>query len=78
MVSLVLQAENAADLAKFKADQSISVAVQVAELNLGQIRQYSLSNATDKNTCRITVKREHADEYKQKVTSPTGYISMPE
>lgn len=66
IVSFVLQAENAADLPNFIAGQYISVAVQLAELNLRQIRQYSLSDATDKHIYRITVKRENADEYKPK------------
>lgn len=66
IASFILQAENAATLPKFKAGQYISVAVQLAELNLRQIRQYSLSNATGESTYRITVKRENADEYKPK------------
>lgn len=64
--SFVLQAENAAGLPQFKAGQYISVAVYLDELNLRQIRQYSLSDASDKNTYRITVKRESADAHKPK------------
>lgn len=66
VASFVLQAENLADLPTFKAGQYISVAVHLAELNLRQIRQYSLSDSSDKNTYRITVKRENADEHKPK------------
>ncbi|MDP8566499.1 globin domain-containing protein [Methylophilus aquaticus] len=66
MVSFILQADNGSELPKFKAGQYISVAVQLAESNLRQIRQYSLSDASDKHTYRITVKRENADEYKPK------------
>lgn len=70
VVSLTLQADDQAPLPAFKAGQYISVAVQIEELNLRQIRQYSLSDAPGKNTYRITVKRENADEYK-----PRGNVS---
>jgi nitric oxide dioxygenase len=70
MTSFVLQAKNDIGLPKFKVGQYVSVAVQLDDLNLRQIRQYSLSDATDKKTYRITVKREKADEYK-----PEGNVS---
>jgi nitric oxide dioxygenase len=54
----------------FKAGQYISVAVYIEDLNLRQIRQYSLSDANQHNTYRITVKREKGDEYK-----PRGNVS---
>lgn len=66
IASFVLQAENLASLPPFKAGQYISVAVHLAELNIRQIRQYSLSDSSDKNSYRITVKRENADEHKPK------------
>jgi nitric oxide dioxygenase len=66
IVSFILHTQSTTDLPKFKAGQYISVAAQLTELNLRQIRQYSLSDATDKKTYRITVKRENADEFKPK------------
>lgn len=70
LTSFILQAENATGLPTFKAGQYISVAIQLADLNLRQIRQYSLSDVSNKNTYRITVKRETGDEYK-----PQGNVS---
>lgn len=65
-----LQTENHSDLPKFKPGQYISVAVHIDDLNLRQIRQYSLSDANQNNTYRITVKREKGDEFK-----PRGNVS---
>jgi nitric oxide dioxygenase len=70
VVSFKLQADKQHILPIFKPGQYISVAVNIDELNLRQIRQYSLSDSTQKNTYRITVKREKGDEYK-----PRGNVS---
>jgi len=70
VVTFTLQGENGFALPKFKPGQYISVAVHIEELNLRQIRQYSLSDANQDNTYRITVKREKGDEYK-----PRGNVS---
>lgn len=70
VVTFTLQADGGKVLPKFKPGQYISVAVHIEELNLRQIRQYSLSDANQDNTYRITVKREKGDEYK-----PRGNVS---
>lgn len=70
VVTFTLQADGGLALPKFKPGQYISVAVHIEELNLRQIRQYSLSDANQDNTYRITVKREKGDEYK-----PRGNVS---
>jgi len=70
VVTFTLQADGEKVLPKFKPGQYISVAVHIEELNLRQIRQYSLSDANQDNTYRITVKREKGDEYK-----PRGNVS---
>jgi len=70
VVSFTLRADDQAKLPAFKPGQYISVAVHIEELNLRQIRQYSLSDSPQKNTFRITVKREGGDEYK-----PQGNVS---
>lgn len=66
VVTYTLQGEGDGPLPPFKAGQYISVAVHLDDLNLRQIRQYSLSDANQYNTYRITVKREKGDEYKPK------------
>jgi len=70
VVTFTLQADGGKVLPKFEPGQYISVAVHIEELNLRQIRQYSLSDANQDNTYRITVKREKGDEYK-----PRGNVS---
>jgi nitric oxide dioxygenase len=70
VVSFTLHAEDQTQLPEFKPGQYISVAVHLDDLNLRQIRQYSLSNSPQQNTYRITVKRESGDEYK-----PRGNVS---
>jgi len=70
VVTFTLQADGGQVLPKFKPGQYISVAVHIEALNLRQIRQYSLSDANQDNTYRITVKREKGDEYK-----PRGNVS---
>ncbi len=70
IVSFTLQASDHSTLPAFKPGQYISVAVRIEDLNLRQIRQYSLSDSTKKDTYRITVKREKGDEFK-----PSGNVS---
>lgn len=70
VVSYTLKAKNNQPLPPFKAGQYISVAMFIESLNLQQIRQYSLSDSTEKDTYRITVKSEQADEGK-----PAGTVS---
>jgi len=70
VVSFTLRADEQTHLPAFKPGQYISVAVHIEDLNLRQIRQYSLSDSTQKDTFRITVKRETGDEYK-----PQGNVS---
>ncbi|HEY9268736.1 MAG TPA: NO-inducible flavohemoprotein [Methylotenera sp.] len=70
VVSFTLHADNQTQLPEFKPGQYISVAVHIEDLNLRQIRQYSLSDSPQKNTYRITVKRENGDEFK-----PRGNVS---
>jgi len=70
VVTFTLQADGGQVLPRFKPGQYISVAVHIEALNLRQIRQYSLSDANQDNTYRITVKREKGDEYK-----PRGNVS---
>jgi len=68
ILSLVLAAEDQA-LPAFKAGQYVSVAVTLAD-GSRQIRQYSLSDAEQKNTYRISVKREAGD-----TQAPQGTVS---
>lgn len=70
VVSYTLKAKNQQPLPPFKAGQYLSVAVFIESLNLQQIRQYSLSDSTEKDTYRITVKSESADDGK-----PAGTVS---
>jgi nitric oxide dioxygenase len=64
IVSITLVSNNEESLPAFKAGQYISIAAYLEELNLRQIRQYSLSGAEQENHYRITVKREKGDEFK--------------
>lgn len=58
--SIYLKPINNRPLPLFKPGQYISVAVDVEDLELQQIRQYSLSDAPNTDYWRITVKREKA------------------
>lgn len=68
ILSIVLGAENQA-LPAFKAGQYISVAVTLPD-GARQIRQYSLSDAEQTSTYRISVKREAGD-----AQAPQGTVS---
>ncbi|WP_029147241.1 globin domain-containing protein [Methylophilus sp. 5] len=68
ILSIVLTAEDQA-LPAFKAGQYISVAVTLPD-GSRQIRQYSLSDAEQKSTYRISVKREAGNE-----EAPQGTVS---
>ncbi len=70
VISYSLQASEGSKLPTFKAGQYISVAVFLESAGLRQIRQYSLSNAPNTNTYRITIKGEKADKNK-----PEGMVS---
>lgn len=63
-VSITLIPTHSEALPKFKAGQYISIAAHLDELNLRQIRQYSLSDAEQENHYRITVKQEKGSESK--------------
>jgi nitric oxide dioxygenase len=54
----VLEPADGGPVANFEPGQYISVAVQVPRLGLRQIRQYSLSDAPNGRSYRISVKRE--------------------
>lgn len=69
ILSIVLEATDASALPAFRAGQYISVAVTLAD-GARQIRQYSLSDAEQKNTYRISVKREAGDKQ-----TPQGTVS---
>lgn len=58
ITSFVLAPSDGGPLADFQPGQYISVAVQLPELGLQQIRQYSLSDMPNGRTYRISVKRE--------------------
>jgi nitric oxide dioxygenase len=63
-VSITLIPNHSESLPNFKAGQYISIAAHIDELNLRQIRQYSLSDAEQENHYRITVKQEKGSELK--------------
>lgn len=69
ITSFVLEPADGDPVANFEPGQYISIAVQVPELGLQQIRQYSLSDAPNGKTYRISVKREDGGPY------PAGYVS---
>ena len=70
ITSFFLEPEDGGPLADFKPGQYISIAVDLPRLGLQQVRQYSLSDAPNGKSLRISVKREgHEGE-------PTaGYVS---
>lgn len=69
VLSIVLAAAEGETLPAFKAGQYISVAVTLPD-GSRQIRQYSLSDAEQKTTYRISVKREAGD-----TQTPQGTVS---
>ncbi|MPV60214.1 nitric oxide dioxygenase [Burkholderia sp. HI2761] len=69
ITSFILEPADGKPVANFEPGQYISVAVDVPELGLQQIRQYSLSDMPNGHTYRISVKRESGGTY------PPGYVS---
>jgi nitric oxide dioxygenase len=70
ITSFVLEPADGGLVPNFEPGQYISIAVQVPRLGLQQIRQYSLSDAPNGKTYRISVKREAGPEPGQ-----LGYVS---
>jgi nitric oxide dioxygenase len=70
ITSFVLEAADGLPVVNFEPGQYISVAVQVPQLGLQQIRQYSLSDAPNGRSYRISVKREGGTD-----PSHAGYVS---
>ena len=70
IVSFTLQPADHQTLPNFKPGQYVSVATYLEDLQLRQLRQYSLSDAPSKNSLRISVKCEKGDEFK-----PEGKVS---
>src|SRR5690606_32282165 len=58
ITSFILEPLDGGSVMDFEPGQYISIAVQVPALGLQQIRQYSLSDAPNGKTYRISVKRE--------------------
>jgi nitric oxide dioxygenase len=58
VTSFYLQATDGSALPSFQPGQYVSVAVDIEQLALRQLRQYSLSDAPDNGHWRISVKRE--------------------
>lgn len=71
ITSFVLEPKDGKPVMNFEPGQYISVAVQVPELGVQQIRQYSLSDAPNGRTYRISVKREGGN----KDWTRPGYVS---
>src|SRR5690606_31266607 len=69
ITSFVLEPADGGPVMNFEPGQYISIAVQVPSLGLQQIRQYSLSDAPNGRTYRISVKREDGGPH------PPGYVS---
>ncbi|EGD04693.1 NO-inducible flavohemoprotein [Burkholderia pseudomultivorans] len=69
ITSFILAPADNQPVANFEPGQYISVAVDVPDLGLQQIRQYSLSDMPNGHTYRISVKRESGGAY------PPGYVS---
>ena len=61
ITSFFLEPEDGAAVADFEPGQYISIAVDLPQLGLQQIRQYSLSDAPNGRFYRISVKREAKD-----------------
>jgi nitric oxide dioxygenase len=70
IASFVLQPADGHPVVNFEPGQYISVALQVPSLGLQQIRQYSLSDAPNGQTYRISVKREGGSDAQR-----AGYVS---
>lgn len=70
ITSFVLEPADGGPVPDFEPGQYISVGVNVPRLGLQQIRQYSLSDAPNGKTYRISVKREAGPEPGQ-----LGYVS---
>lgn len=70
ITSFVLEPADGKPVANFEPGQYISVAVQVPRLGLQQIRQYSLSDAPNGRSYRISVKREGGSD-----PASAGYVS---
>lgn len=70
ITSFILEPKDGQPVASFEPGQYISIAVNVAALDLQQIRQYSLSDIPNGHTYRISVKREEGDDARR-----PGYVS---
>jgi len=70
ITSFVLEPADGKPVVDFEPGQYISVAVQVPRLGLQQIRQYSLSDAPNGRSYRISVKREGGPD-----PASEGYVS---
>ncbi len=70
ITSFVLEPADGQPVVDFEPGQYTSVALQVPEIGLQQIRQYSLSDVPNGSTYRISVKREDPG-----IDKPAGYVS---
>jgi nitric oxide dioxygenase len=70
ITSFVLEPADGGPVADFEPGQYISLAIDVPRLGLQQIRQYSLSDAPNGRSYRISVKREAGADPSQQ-----GYVS---
>jgi nitric oxide dioxygenase len=70
ITSFVLEPADGKPVASFEPGQYISLAMQVPRLGLQQIRQYSLSDAPNGKSYRISVKREGGTD-----PAGAGYVS---
>jgi nitric oxide dioxygenase len=70
ITSFFLEPEDGGAIADFEPGQYVSVVVEVPRLGLQQIRQYSLSDAPNGRSYRISVKRENEGEAHE-----AGYVS---
>jgi nitric oxide dioxygenase len=70
ITSFVLEPADGQPVVNFEPGQYISVALKVPQLGLQQIRQYSLSDAPNGRSYRISVKREGGPDPAQ-----SGYVS---
>lgn len=70
ITSFVLEPADGGPVEDFEPGQYIGLAVEVPALGLQQIRQYSLSDAPNGRSYRISVKRQTGNE-----SQPPGYLS---
>ena len=70
ITSFILEPVDGQPVVHFEPGQYTSIAVQVPDLGVQQIRQYSLSDVPNGQTYRISVKRESGNEER-----PAGYVS---